>query len=453
MTGLFDGFNQWLRDTPIVDEVDRRNAPVMQLLLAFYGLVLPLNWSWRIAIGEGISGANAVIFGVDMLVAVLALVSILMIRNGRFRPAIMLFLGLQLITLEITFALVGVTPQVIDPAPTMLTLAIGGLVLGRRALWVVWGLLVVTFATGFATSVTLAAHSGVPMRLALRNLPAVLISYTLVTIILDRTINALRESLAQSNARGRALQQEMAVRERAQAQLIHAQKLEATGRLASGIAHDFNNILDVILGFSRQRHEAQEQASADVRAGNVALADSLEGVELAARRGTAITRKLLSFSRDDMSRPQVFDLRGALDELKPMLRQMLPPAVRLRISGDPAPLAVRMDRSEFELMLLNIAANARDAMPDGGTFSVTAGRDDDGGVLIVLEDDGAGMPGDVLQRIFEPFYSTKGAAEGTGLGLSVIRDLLDAAGGEVHVDSTPGVGSRFRINLPPAALS
>ena len=108
-----------------------------------------------------------------------------------------------------------------------------------------------------------------------------------------------------------------------------------------------------------------------------------------------------------------------------------------------------MDRSELELMLLNIAANARDAMPDGGEFAILARREADASVTIALEDNGLGMPADVLERIFEPFYSTKSAAEGTGLGLSVIRDLLNAAGGEIRVRSTPGAGSSFLIRLPP----
>jgi signal transduction histidine kinase len=445
---MFDRVTRWLRDTPITDRVDRRNAPVMQLLLLFYGFLLPANWAWRFASGDPLSRENTIIFAVDMLIAVLALVGLAMIRHGRFRPAVMLFLAPQLVSLGITFSMIGVMPQLIDPAPTMLTLAISGLVLGRRALWVAWGLLMAIFALGFFTSAQLAIEAGVPVNRALRNLPAVLISYTLVTIILDRSINALRESLAESEARGHDLQREMAERERAQAQLIHAQKLEATGRLASGIAHDFNNILDVILGFSRQRHEALDNGN-----GRAALADSLEGVEVAARRGTAITRKLLSFSRNDMLKPQLFDLCSALDELRPMLRQLFPPTVRLRVEGDAAPLMLRMDRSELELMLLNIAANARDAMPDGGEFVVTATREPDARVAIVLEDNGLGMEADVLERIFEPFFSTKSAAEGTGLGLSVIRDLVEAAGGEILVRSTVGAGTQFRIRLPAATLS
>jgi signal transduction histidine kinase len=260
-------------------------------------------------------------------------------------------------------------------------------------------------------------------------------------------VTALRETLAESESRGRDLQREMAERERAQAQLIHAQKLEATGRLASGIAHDFGNLLDVILGFARQRHDAGDLP--DARQSRDALADSLEGVETAARRGTAITRKLLGFSRADLLKPQTFDLRDAVADLQPMLRQLFPPSVRLSLETGDTPLPVYIDRSELEMMLLNVAANARDALPDGGRFDVRV-RDAGDMAGVSLSDSGHGMDAQVLRQIFEPFFSTKNAAEGTGLGLSVIQDLVRAVGGDIHVDSAIGRGTTFVIRLPRA---
>jgi signal transduction histidine kinase len=439
-------FLQWLRSAPISDPVDRRNAPVMQLLLLFYGLLLPVNWAWRIASGGEVEEAWLLIFLVDMLVAALALVGIALIRKGRFRPAVVLFLAPQLISLGIVFSTVGVLSQSIDPAPTMLTLVISGLVLGRRALWITYGLLMAVFAIGFATDANRAIEAGASLGSALVNLPAVLISYTLITIVLDRSIKALRESLAESDARGLELQREMAERERAQSQLIHAQKMEASGRLASGIAHDFNNILGVILGFSSQRH-AQEGDGPDV----AALQDSLEGVEIAARRGAAISRKLLRFGRHDVAHVEVFDAARAIDEVRPMLRQLFDVHTRLHADIGSVPLPVRLDRSQFELMLLNIAANARDAMPDGGAFTVTAMRTsgaDGNRIEIRLADTGHGMSDAVVQRAFEAFYSTKPADSGTGLGLAVVRDLVENAGGRIGLDSVPGHGTTFRISLP-----
>lgn len=439
---------RWLRSAPITDPVDRRNAPVMQILLLFYGLLLPANWAWRIASGGEVDAAWPLIFATDLLVAALALAGVALIRRGRFRPAVVLFLVPQLVSLGIVFSRIGVLSQLIDPAPTMLTLVVSGLVLGRRALWIAFGLLMAVFAIGFATNAGNAIDAGGSVGSALVNLPAVFISYTIITIVLDRSIKALRESLAESDARGRDLQREMAERARAQAQLVHAQKVEATGRLASGVAHDFNNILDVVLGYAAQRHDIPDIENRELR--EAAFSRALDGIEVAATRGSAITRKLLTFSRSDLARPQVFDAGQVVAELQPMLRQLLPRSIGLELPAPAGPLPVRLDRSEFEMTILNIAANARDAMAGGGRFQVLLSAGDDRTVEILLADTGHGMDAEVRQRIFEPFFSTKPATDGTGLGLAVIRDLVEAAGGDIGVCSEVGRGSTFRIRLPLA---
>ncbi|MCL1635299.1 ATP-binding protein [Luteimonas sp. SX5] len=450
---MLNRVTRWLRGAPITDEVDRRNAPVMQLLLLFYGIALPANWAWHLS-SRPIPEGWTIVLVLDLITASLALFSVFLIRRGDFRLAIKLFVGALLASLLLAYHMLGAQAQLIDQVSVILTLVISGLVLGRRALWIVFALLMVIFAVGFVADANNAEQTAQWIRNSMRNAPSLVLSYLIITIILDRTLTALRESLAESNARRRELQLEMAERERAQAQLIHAQKLEATGRLASGVAHDFNNILDVILGFSYQRHRLQDVGSDRERSD--ALADSLEGVEVAAKRGTAITRKLLSFSRSDLLKLQVFDVTQALSELQPMLRQLFPPTVRLESVTDTAPLPVRMDRSELELMILNIAANARDAMPEGGRFLVATRRAGDS-VEIAMTDDGHGMDEQVQRHIFEPFFTTKSAADGTGLGLSVIRDIAAAAGGDIRVDSAIGKGSTFYLRLPlvetePAAL-
>lgn len=444
----------WLRSAPIADPVDRRNAPVMQLLLLCYGLLLPLNWVWRIlARGALPTEGRMIVLLMDVVIVALAWVSIAMIRRGRFRPAIMLFLAPQLISLGIVFFQFGVQPGVIDPAPTILPLVIAGLVLGRGALWAVFGLLMMVFGIGFITDIRADGSDTAAIRGALLNVPAVLISHLLITAVLDRTIQALRESLDESIARSRELQREMAERERAQSQLIHAQKMEATGRLASGIAHDFNNILGVILGFASQRHRAEPGIGDRERADG--LEESLEGVEIAARRGAAISRKLLRFGRHDVAHVESFDAGHAIKELRPMLRQLFDADIQMETRIDPAPLPVRLDRSQFELMVLNIAANARDAMLGGGRFTITTGRVQTANrghcIEIGLADTGHGMSEEILRRAFEPFYTTKPADSGTGLGLSVVRDLAENAGGTIEVVSTPGSGTLFRIFLPLAA--
>ena len=436
----------WLGSAPIADEVDRRNAPVMQLLLLFYGIALPANWAWHLS-SRPIPKGWTIVLVLDLITASLALFSVFLIRRGKFRPAIKLFVGAQLASLTLAYHMLGAQAQLIDQVSVILVLVISGLVLGRRALWTAFCLLLVVFAIGFVTDANNSKQTEQWISNSLRNAPSLVLSYLIITIILDRTLTALRESLAESKARQRELQREMAERERTQAQLIHAQKLEATGRLASGVAHDFNNILDVILGFSSQRHRLQELS--DERERTDGLAGALDGVEVAARRGTALSRKLLSFSRRDLLKLETFDLSAALVELRPMLRQLFPPEVRLEYAGGDEILPVRMDRSELELMVLNIAANARDAMPDGGHFSMTVRRSD-GHAEIAMADDGQGMDDTVKRHIFEPFFTTKSAADGTGLGLSVIRDLIAAAGGDIRVESEPGKGTTFHLRLPLA---
>lgn len=445
---LFKRLLSWLQSAPIDDPIDRRNAPVMQLLLLFYGVMLPANWVWHIVTG-GLGAHARVVLVVDMVVAAMSWVGIRLIRRGRFRPAVKLFIGLLIGALAITFALAGVQAQLIDPAPTMLSLSIAGLVLGRRALWTVWALLLGVFAVGFTTSVRLALARGDSWQRAVENGPAVVITYTLVTIILDRTVAALRESLAEARQRQAQLLREMHARERAQAQLLHAQKLEVTGRLASGVAHDFQNVLDVVLGFARQRHAGDEF---DASHRTLFLEESLEGVESAALRGTTLTRKMLSFARQELSRPEVFDMVDALDTIRPMLRQMFPPSVRIDYQATTGPVFIRLDRGEFDLMLLNIAANARDAMAEGGRFTLAVSRLD-AEVRLALHDTGCGMEPEVLRQVFEPFFTTKPASGGTGLGLSVIHDLILEASGRIYADSVIGTGTTFHIVLPLAPAS
>ena len=243
------------------------------------------------------------------------------------------------------------------------------------------------------------------------------------------------------------LRHEMGERERAQAQLIHAQKVDAVGRLAGGIAHDFNHVLSVVLGYAGQRQRLAE-------AGNDALLRAMEGIETAARRGSVICRKLLGFSRQDVARPDMFDVAQALRELEPMLRQLFdasPVAIGFDLHDGCMP--VRLDRGQFDLMVLNIAANARDAMPAGGRFDLRAAPQPDGGAEIALSDDGYGMTTQVSGRIFEPFYTTKSAENGTGLGLALVHDLVIKAGGSIAVDSVPERGSTFRIRFPAAIAS
>jgi len=445
---MYRPFLRWLDRAPVMDPVDQRNARVIQALLLFLGVTVPatvafaLVASWPMLRAEGLPWQSVVSLAMSLAIGLIALGGVALIRRGRFRLAVKLLIGVLLAVFAVNMALNGLQQQIPDQLAQLLVMLLSGLVLGRRALWTSFALL--------ATSVVLGAvlFAQTPAR-AFYNLPSVLFTYLLVAILIDRTTEALRESLRESNARGAALEQEIRERERTHAQLIHAQKKEITERMASGMAHDFNNIFSVIAGFSAERHEDDGGSDAQRAA---QLESSLASVEASARRGMAISRRLLRFSRRDETQVEVFDAGEAIDALQPMLRQLLDARIVLRFDRDTASLPILFDRSQFELMLLNLASNARDAINGTGVFDIQA-RCEAGHVVIDLRDDGAGMPPEVAARVFEPFFSTKPADGGTGLGLAVVHELVTTAGGTIAVTSAPGAGTAFRIALPlsPAA--
>lgn len=238
-----------------------------------------------------------------------------------------------------------------------------------------------------------------------------------------------------------------------QEELRQAQKMEAVGRLAGGVAHDFNNILMLITGYVAQLQE-QSGLSEPV----MALCKQLSG---ATTRAAALTRQLLAFSRKNPVTPQVIDLNAIVSDLEKVLPRLLSEPVRLRTSLQSGILPVFADRAQIELMIVNLALNARDAMPQGGTLSITtkeeklessAKRSADLKRFVVLEvrDTGHGMMPDISAHIFEPFFTTKEVGKGTGLGLSTVYGIVEQAGGHITVESEPDCGTSFRIYFPEA---
>ncbi|WP_244667324.1 HAMP domain-containing sensor histidine kinase [Xanthomonas sp. D-109] len=443
-------FWNWLGRAPLLDEVDRRNARVIQLLLLFLAVTIPatlviaLLLAWPQLRGQPVQPGLVISLSMSLLIGVCAAIGFVRVRHGALRGGVRLLLGAMLGSLLVNAAIHGFQRQLPDQLAQMLVLILAGLVLGRRALWVTFVALLLMLGVGVGRD-ALAELAGAPSQ-ALFNVLPVLFSYLLVALLLDRTTEALRESLRESNARGQRLQQEMQERERAQTQLIHAQKREITERMASGLAHDFNNILAVMSGFAAARHDDDLAGDAQRIA---QLEDSLAAVEESAERGMTIVRRLLRFSRRDAEHVERFDAATAVEALQPMLRQLLEARIVLRCSLPAAPAPIRFERSQFDLMLLNLASNSRDAIADRGHFDIAVSSEDEGTVIEVA-DDGHGMPAEVAAQVFEPFYSTKPADSGTGLGLAVVRDLVVRAGGRIQVNSTVGAGTRFRIVLPHA---
>lgn len=224
-------------------------------------------------------------------------------------------------------------------------------------------------------------------------------------------------------------------------QLRQAQKMEAIGQLAGAVAHDFNNLLTVInghCGLLLDRLSTRDP-----------LRSEIEGIRAAAERGAALTRQLLAFSRRQALRPSWLDLNAVLEQMSDILRRLIGEDIRFELHTEPGLPPVLADRSQIEQVILNLAANARDAMPRGGRLTLRT-RTVDGGRAVVLEasDTGCGIDPAIQGRIFEPFFTTK--PKGTGLGLSTVYGIVKQSGGEISVESAPDVGTTFRVKLPVA---
>ncbi|GAA3383535.1 response regulator [Cryptosporangium minutisporangium] len=237
-------------------------------------------------------------------------------------------------------------------------------------------------------------------------------------------------------------------REQLERQLRQAERLEAVGQLAGGVAHDFNNLLGVIM------------ASADVAAYDLPedhpIQAELASIERAAERGAALTRQLLVFSRSEPPQLETLDLNAVVGDTEQLLRRTIGEDLDFvtRLTDD-RPL-VCMDRTRLEQILVNLVVNARGAMPDGGQLTITTAivvDETQCPVRLSVADTGCGMTPEVIQRAFEPFFTTKGPGKGTGLGLSTVYGAVTEAGGEITIDSTPGVGTTVRVLLPRAEPS
>jgi PAS domain S-box-containing protein len=239
-----------------------------------------------------------------------------------------------------------------------------------------------------------------------------------------------------------------------EAQLAQATKMESIGRLAGGIAHDFNNLLTAILGYVDLMQGAINERDPIAR-------HALQ-IRRAAERASMLTRQLLAFSRKQFLQPRVLDLNAVVEESNQMLRRLISENIDLVSRLETGLLSVKVDPSQLQQVLMNLAVNARDAMPRGGTLTIETanvtlpahalGRTPEfepgAYVMLAVTDTGIGMDTNTKARIFEPFFTTKRLGEGTGLGLSTVYGIVRQSGGHIVVDSERGRGSRFTIYLP-----
>ncbi|TAM45864.1 MAG: PAS domain S-box protein [Acidobacteria bacterium] len=254
----------------------------------------------------------------------------------------------------------------------------------------------------------------------------------------DVTISPVRDdrgAIAHYVAVKRDVTQEIAL----EAQLRQSQKMDAVGRLAGGIAHDFNNLLQAMLSHTQLLQRAPEQARAD-----------LAELEAQIRRGAALTRQLMLFSRREEARREPLDLGAVVAEAGKLLRRLVRENVEVVVEAPERPVITAADRGQLDQVLMNLALNAADAMPNGGRLTIRTGTAADEAWLAV-QDTGCGIPESVRDKVFEPFFTTKPAGHGTGLGLSVVHGIVTDHGGRIELESEVGAGTTFRIVLPRAA--
>lgn len=274
------------------------------------------------------------------------------------------------------------------------------------------------------------------------------------TAELQRSNEALQAEIVQRELAQRQRDEQRDRSERLEQQLLHAEKMEAIGRLAGGIAHDFNNLLGVILGNSEL---LLKTAPVDNR-----LRERIEEIKMAGEEAASVTRQLLAFSRQQIFETQVVDLNAALKDLEPLLKRIIRESIQFEIVFGEQLGAIRIDRSQLGQIILNLVANARDAIPSGGRLKIETSNVEldevyarehvavSPGLYVRLSvtDTGSGMDRETVSRIFEPFFTTKEKGRGSGLGLATVYGIVRQSGGHIWVYSEPGAGTTFKIYLP-----
>lgn len=393
------------------------------LLAGNLGLLVLTGFDPRVRVGE-IAPIN-VSFGLT-----LALV-LLLVRLERARLGAWLMASGLLAVLVAVLVIGGITPG--TASALLVVLIVAAATLGRAATLVFAGL-----AAASVAALTLLGELGQlpePTLVDSKLSSAISISVTLLTtaallsVLLQAHADATRSALDAARER-----------DAARIRYLQAQKMEPVGRMASGIAHDFNNLLAVIRGVSEiLRVRGQDRALA---------ARLLDDLDNATTRASLMTSRLLAFTKGRPEELAVLDILQVAESITPLLARLLGDDIRVELDAPSERLWIRADRAQLEQAFLNLAVNARDAMPSGGVFSMRLTRARDESVSVVVEDTGVGMDAETVERAFTPFFTTK--ETGTGLGLATVRDIVEGGGGSILVQSGQGQGTRFTLRFAPA---
>jgi signal transduction histidine kinase len=463
----------WVADIPAQTALDRRNAITVQLFCLALSAVMVLTLAGDAARILGRQGMGAFFRATPgtWLSLVLIAATMVLIRRASARQGFRVLCGGFVAVLATSLVVRGFHYHAYFFLRTSaIVVALPALLLGRRALWTAVAALCTGAVLGELRDRGLLGGAGpLPADMSPLGLAgAALLTTLLLAMVLDRFVSALREAFSAAIERQRALEvtaahltetnrelaEEAARRQRAEHLLVEAQKLEAIGRLSGGVAHDFNNLLTGISGFA-------ELVRRELPAGTPTATD-LDEIVSAARRGGELTRQLLAFARQQRIEPRLLHLEGRVQSMRKIVNRLLGDHIQLELRLAPEPWTVRMDPGQLEQVLMNLAVNARDAMPGGGRLAiiterctVTAGESAPSPELgpgdyvrLTVRDNGVGIDEAVRARIFEPFFTTKAEGRGTGLGLATCYGIVRQAGGAIAVDSAPGRGSAFHIYLP-----
>jgi signal transduction histidine kinase len=455
---MLQSIRSWLERVPGRDPYERTTSVAIQLAAAVAAVALVVGLSRGVQVG-----APAPLLLRDTVNLLVAAATVVLLRAGRsplaWRVMVVGIAGNYLLFV----AVMGLEFNRYELLQLAISLTAMALLFGRRWLWLG---LAASSAAVLVGALRDAGHLGGTGPLA-APLPAITLPgetiavMAIIAVFLDRFGLTVRQALDAALARERelaraneALREEIAAHRRTGAMLVQAQKLEAVARFAGGVAHDFNNVVGVVRGHTELLRESlkdRPQAVADL---NVILQ--------ASDSAAALTRQLLAFSRKQLLAPRVLDLNATVTATGRMLGRLIGSDVRLSLRLAPGLWPVRADPGQVEQVIMNLAVNARDAMPEGGTFTLATENvvlDEAGAALraplragdhvrFTATDTGTGIDAETLEHLFEPFFTTKDEGKGTGLGLSTVYGIVTQSGGLISVESRPGHGATFEILLP-----